>query len=29
VISVDAYQYFGANVLYLDYLSRFIRLRRV
>lgn len=25
VISVDAYQYFGTDVLYLDYLSRFIR----
>jgi len=24
-ISVDAYQYFGTDVLYLDYLSRFIR----
>ena len=25
VISVDAYQYFGTDALYLDYLSRFIR----
>jgi len=25
VISVDAYQYFGTDALYLDYLSRFVR----